>query len=103
MKHRIGLIVWAGVWALLWGMVVIDYFENGSDVVGYYGPGIAMYLVSLPLSLSLDFFPSAIRALFPNNIALCLYFTLVSYFFWFLFVPFVVRRFKAIWRTSHSQ
>jgi hypothetical protein len=101
MKKRVGLIVWIGAWTILWAMVVFDYFENGSHVVGYYGPGIAMYMASLPLSLLLEFFP--IRSLFPNNIALCVYFTLVSYLFWFVIVPFVVRLIKAMWRTSHSQ
>ncbi|TAF99249.1 MAG: hypothetical protein EAZ37_16040 [Burkholderiales bacterium] len=102
MKKRIGLIIWIGVWTLLWGMIVVDFLENGSHVVGYYGPGIAMYLASLPLSFSFDLFPSAIRALFSNEIALCVYFTLVSYLFWFVIVPLVVRLFKTIWRTSHS-
>ncbi|HPV22894.1 MAG TPA: hypothetical protein PLJ65_01860 [Casimicrobium sp.] len=100
MKRK-GLIIWCVVWTSLWAIVAYDAVTEAS--IGYpWGPGILMYVLSLPLSST---YYSTLAGPDFNRVLFSLYCTVSSFVFWFVLVPIpfrLIRTFRRIKNRSEA-
>lgn len=99
MLRRPGLVLWFAVWGLLWVALIASVVSGTSR--GELAALLVMYFAALPLSPLVELLPQSLQRLTNSVWAGAAGMTGLSYLFWFVVMPFVLRLFRAV-QPSHE-